>query len=175
MRLYCELETRQALTIGPGWNSGKSEFAPQALCGGLAPRVDGARAVTFIPQTRVEDWLLVLALSCSVAFSLPLLCLRVVCNLLLCGCAGVALVVSSIGGVMKPSERVQLICEVLGVKVKLSPEATEEDWAGWMVDFQIPTARFCIECGAKMVERDGKFGKFWGCTRYPECRYTENH
>lgn len=27
----------------------------------------------------------------------------------------------------------------------------------------------CPECGADMVLRDGKFGKFYGCERYPEC------
>ena len=75
---------------------------------------------------------------------------------------------------MLASERVRTICEVLGLAVKLSPTATEADWGKWMVDYQIPTARFCMECGAAMVERDGKFGKFRGCTRYPKCRYTEN-
>ena len=28
----------------------------------------------------------------------------------------------------------------------------------------------CAKCGAKTVERKGKFGKFWGCTNYPNCR-----
>ena len=75
---------------------------------------------------------------------------------------------------MKPSEQVKAICEVLGLAVTLSPTATEEDWAGWMVDYQIPTARFCMECGAAMKQRVGKFGKFWGCARYPKCKYTES-
>ncbi|MGI6008846.1 MAG: UvrD-helicase domain-containing protein [Methanomethylophilus sp.] len=35
-------------------------------------------------------------------------------------------------------------------------------------------ARICPECGAPMVIRKGKYGKFWGCTRYPKCNYTEN-
>ena len=27
-------------------------------------------------------------------------------------------------------------------------------------------------CGAMMVERSGKYGKFLGCSRYPECKET---
>lgn len=32
----------------------------------------------------------------------------------------------------------------------------------------------CPKCGAFLKIRDGKFGKFWGCTGYPECRFTKN-
>jgi len=30
----------------------------------------------------------------------------------------------------------------------------------------------CQACGASMVKRTGRYGSFWGCTRYPECRGT---
>src|SRR5690606_1855340 len=40
--------------------------------------------------------------------------------------------------------------------------ATAGEWA-------IPT---CPSCGDKMVARDGKRGRFWGCVRYPKCRAT---
>lgn len=30
----------------------------------------------------------------------------------------------------------------------------------------------CPECGSSMTERNGKFGKFLGCTKYPECKGT---
>ncbi len=30
----------------------------------------------------------------------------------------------------------------------------------------------CPKCGGKLVERMGKFGKFLGCSNYPECSYT---
>jgi hypothetical protein len=30
----------------------------------------------------------------------------------------------------------------------------------------------CPQCGSPMVQRNGKYGAFWGCTRYPECRGT---
>ena len=33
--------------------------------------------------------------------------------------------------------------------------------------------RVCPECGAPMVRRNGRFGEFWGCSGFPECRHTE--
>jgi len=30
----------------------------------------------------------------------------------------------------------------------------------------------CPQCESPMVQRTGKFGAFWGCTRYPQCRGT---
>lgn len=32
----------------------------------------------------------------------------------------------------------------------------------------------CPECGAVMAERGGKYGKFMGCTKYPECTGIRN-
>jgi DNA topoisomerase-1 len=31
----------------------------------------------------------------------------------------------------------------------------------------------CELCGADMVQRTGKFGTFFACSRYPECRFTK--
>jgi DNA topoisomerase-1 len=28
----------------------------------------------------------------------------------------------------------------------------------------------CPKCGAKMVLKNGKYGKFWACEKYPECK-----
>ena len=33
--------------------------------------------------------------------------------------------------------------------------------------------RACPECGAPLIVRWGRYGKFIGCSRFPECRYTE--
>lgn len=30
----------------------------------------------------------------------------------------------------------------------------------------------CPECGGKLRERNGKYGKFYGCSNYPNCKYT---
>jgi DNA polymerase III epsilon subunit family exonuclease len=32
----------------------------------------------------------------------------------------------------------------------------------------------CPKCGNALKMRTGKFGEFWGCMSYPECKYTEN-
>ncbi len=32
----------------------------------------------------------------------------------------------------------------------------------------------CPKCGLLMKKRNGRFGEFWGCGGYPDCRYTEN-
>ena len=34
--------------------------------------------------------------------------------------------------------------------------------------------KICPRCGGFLKKRNGKFGAFWGCEGYPECRYTEN-
>ena len=31
----------------------------------------------------------------------------------------------------------------------------------------------CPRCGAKLVERKGKYGNFIGCSNYPSCNYKE--
>jgi restriction system protein len=31
----------------------------------------------------------------------------------------------------------------------------------------------CPQCGGDLVERDGKFGKFYGCSNYPRCHFTK--
>lgn len=35
--------------------------------------------------------------------------------------------------------------------------------------------KVCPECGEEMVLREGKYGKFWGCSGYPDCKHTENY
>ena len=37
-----------------------------------------------------------------------------------------------------------------------------------------PGIKLCPGCGLPMQKRNGRFGEFWGCTGYPDCRYTEN-
>ena len=34
--------------------------------------------------------------------------------------------------------------------------------------------RKCPLCGCVLRLRSGRYGDFWGCTGYPDCRYTEN-
>lgn len=32
----------------------------------------------------------------------------------------------------------------------------------------------CEECSGNYVQRNGKFGSFYGCSNYPNCRSTKN-
>lgn len=32
----------------------------------------------------------------------------------------------------------------------------------------------CPRCGALLVKRISGFGEFWGCSRFPDCRYTRD-
>lgn len=32
----------------------------------------------------------------------------------------------------------------------------------------------CPNCGSVLTLRNGKYGEFWGCTGYPDCKYTRN-
>jgi predicted RNA-binding Zn-ribbon protein involved in translation (DUF1610 family) len=33
--------------------------------------------------------------------------------------------------------------------------------------------QMCPNCGSKLVLRNGKRGKFYGCSAYPKCRFTK--
>lgn len=37
-----------------------------------------------------------------------------------------------------------------------------------------PTKKTCPKCGAPLLIRLGKFGKFYACSTFPKCRYTES-
>ncbi len=34
--------------------------------------------------------------------------------------------------------------------------------------------RLCPECGNVVILKNGRYGKFWGCTGYPKCRFTDD-
>lgn len=36
------------------------------------------------------------------------------------------------------------------------------------------SGRRCPKCGGELVQRNGRFGAFFGCGNFPGCRYTEN-
>ncbi len=41
------------------------------------------------------------------------------------------------------------------------------------VDMTEKTDKICPKCGAEMVIRHGRFGKFYACSQYPDCDHTE--
>jgi len=36
-----------------------------------------------------------------------------------------------------------------------------------------PTEKICLKCGAPLLIRLGKYGKFYACSKFPKCKYTE--
>lgn len=34
--------------------------------------------------------------------------------------------------------------------------------------------KICPDCGGELLERTSKFGKFFGCSNYPKCKYTKD-
>ena len=55
----------------------------------------------------------------------------------------------------------QQIFERLGEEMKNPSEAAKK-------------VKKCPRCGSPLKLRNGKFGEFWGCTGYPDCKYTQN-
>ncbi len=39
--------------------------------------------------------------------------------------------------------------------------------------FEKKTDKICAECGKPMIEKFGRFGKFYACSGFPDCKYTE--
>ncbi|MFC1787766.1 AAA domain-containing protein [Patescibacteria group bacterium] len=39
---------------------------------------------------------------------------------------------------------------------------------------EVATGVFCPKCGAKMMKRNGRYGKFYGCSKFPYCKGTKN-
>ena len=38
----------------------------------------------------------------------------------------------------------------------------------------VPGTLRCPKCGSSLTKRNGKFGEFWGCLNYPECKFARN-
>ncbi len=52
-------------------------------------------------------------------------------------------------------------------------DKVSEGAAGIKQDLHKVLDEKCPECGANLAERWGRFGKFIGCSRYPECKYIK--
>lgn len=37
-----------------------------------------------------------------------------------------------------------------------------------------PDIKRCPRCSSQLVERKGRYGRFYGCSHYPQCKFTEN-
>ena len=46
----------------------------------------------------------------------------------------------------------------------------------WKTNLEEPSEeKFCPECGAKMVVKYSRRGRFWGCSNYPNCNHMESY
>lgn len=41
-------------------------------------------------------------------------------------------------------------------------------------NFTEKTDKICPKCGSPIVEKMGRFGRFYACSKFPECKYTES-
>lgn len=41
-------------------------------------------------------------------------------------------------------------------------------------NFDEKTDKICPKCGAPMIEKLGRFGRFYACSKFPECKHTES-
>ena len=48
-----------------------------------------------------------------------------------------------------------------------------QQYRGATLSLKLPPAPACPQCGAPMRQRSGKNGVFWSCSRYPECKGTQ--
>jgi restriction system protein len=44
-------------------------------------------------------------------------------------------------------------------------------------DFEVgkPGMLICPECNGELIKRKGRRGAFWGCSRFPKCRFTQDY
>ncbi|HEX75478.1 MAG TPA: hypothetical protein G4O12_02715 [Dehalococcoidia bacterium] len=50
----------------------------------------------------------------------------------------------------------------------------KEDIQSIVPRFDFKTGYRCPKCGGLLVRRNGKYGRFLGCSNYPKCRYTRS-
>jgi len=41
-------------------------------------------------------------------------------------------------------------------------------------DLTVKTDKKCTKCGKDMVDKMGRFGRFYACTGFPDCKHTES-
>jgi len=46
-------------------------------------------------------------------------------------------------------------------------------WCGALPEYNVQTGLWtCPKCGGDLIPRDGKYGRFYGCSNFPKCKYT---
>ena len=73
---------------------------------------------------------------------------------------------------MTAQQQVQSILDTLNAPCIPSPDVDPDSWEKWLDSFKMP--RFCKRCGGVMVLREGRRGRFYGCSAWPKCNYAED-
>jgi ssDNA-binding Zn-finger/Zn-ribbon topoisomerase 1 len=60
-------------------------------------------------------------------------------------------------------------------QIKENPQVTKGEHVQGILKTQYEIANnICPRCGKPLVLRNGKNGQFYGCSGYPDCRFTKN-
>ena len=79
--------------------------------------------------------------------------------------------IQSFDKVLLSNEEVRMLFN----KVLESMASIEQNMSKHVTDIKNRTEKkdsLCPKCGNKLVSREGKYGKFLGCSSYPHCKYT---
>lgn len=63
--------------------------------------------------------------------------------------------------------------KLLNIMKKVKGKKTIEKNFSYEKIKKINQRHLCKKCGAEMILKEGKYGKFYGCSNYPKCKYTE--
>ena len=70
------------------------------------------------------------------------------------------------------AEHMQSIRESKAIKQVINRQSVDEKKMSMQVASTIHHA--CPKCNGQLTLKNGRYGKFFGCTNYPKCRHTEN-
>ncbi len=83
-------------------------------------------------------------------------------------------ILNSNTGISLPAEQMQNIAARLA-EIKANPQVTKEAHVQGIHKTQYEIANnICPRCGKPLVLRNGRSGQFYGCSGYPNCRFTKN-
>ena len=73
----------------------------------------------------------------------------------------------------KPTILSPKLVDTYAAKLESAANVTPEQKRAHVTDIhERASGPICPECNAALVKRNGKYGEFWGCSRYPKCRFT---
>lgn len=94
----------------------------------------------------------------------------IICN----GQSSLLYALNSNTGINITTEQMQNIAARLA-QIKENPQVTKGDHVQGILKTQYEIANnICPRCGKPLVLRNGKNGQFYGCSGYPDCRFTKN-